>query len=60
MDVDPIAQLLPDFLNGCENFAEVIKENADRILDSLRPEDKAALKALLPPVGDSAENELYD
>ena len=55
-EVDPIQLLLPEWLNGSEDFAEVLKENADRILTSLSQEDKAKLKALLPPTNKT----LYD
>ena len=40
--------MLPDWLNGYEDFAEVIKDNADTILDLFTAEDKKKLFALLP------------
>ena len=46
--VDLDSMLLPDWLNGVENFAEVVKDNADTILNALTSDDKARLCELLP------------
>ena len=46
--VDSERGLLPEWLNGCDDFAEVMRENADSILASLDEEDRAKLNRLLP------------
>ena len=53
--VDEKNQILPDWLNGVENFAEVIRENADGILQSLSNEDKSKLYDLLPTSASETE-----
>ena len=49
--------MLPDWLNGYEDFAEVLKDNADTILDLFTAEDKEKLFALLPRNNGSYDQE---
>lgn len=48
-EVDCDSQLLPSWLSGCENFAEVIRDNAELIFNSLDSREIASLVELLPP-----------
>ena len=56
-EVDPEEQLLPDWLNGSEDFTEVIKSNADLILSQLSIAEKQDLLALLPKKQDGSDRE---
>ena len=56
--VDCDAMVLPTWLNGADNFAEVIASNAGSILNALTTADKAQLRDLLPAGDDESKDAL--